>query len=82
MNRKVTTYNGSEIISEEMIDVNWEELRQQRDNELQITDWRFMSDQSPSQAWIDYRKFLRDLPSNYASANEAADAWTAYDIPE
>lgn len=82
MDRKVTRYNGKEIISEEMFDVDWDELRQQRDNELLISDWRFMSDQSPSQAWIDYRIFLRELPQNYETANEAADAWAAYEKPE
>ena len=82
MNRKVIKYNGSEIVSEEMIDVDWYELRQHRDNALLISDWRFMSDQTPTQEWIDYRQFLRDLPQNYESANEAADAWAAYVIPE
>jgi len=41
-----------------------------------------MSDQNPSQEWIDYRQFLRDLPQNYDTANEAADAWAEYEKPE
>ena len=40
-----------------------------------------MSDQSPSQEWVDYRTFLRNLPQNYDSANDAADAWKEFTIP-
>lgn len=62
--------------------VEWSYVRQMRNEVLTQTDWRFMSDQTPSQEWIDYRQFLRDLPQNYDTANEAADAWNEYDIPE
>ena len=63
-------------------DVSWDILRNLRHDELKNTDWRFMSDQSPSQEWIDYRQFLRDLPQNHESANDAADAWNEYEKPE
>ena len=62
-------------------EVNWQYVRQNRDAILSQSDWRFMSDQTPSQEWIDYRMFLRDLPQNYDSANDAADAWKEYTIP-
>ena len=39
-------------------------LRQQRNKLLAATDWRFRSDLTPSQAWIDYCQALRDLPAN------------------
>lgn len=39
-------------------------LRIQRNRLLQETDWRFRSDLTPSQAWIDYCQALRDLPEN------------------
>ncbi len=39
-----------------------EMLREERDFKLKETDWRFRSDLSPSQDWIDYCKDLRDLP--------------------
>ena len=39
-------------------------LRIQRDQLLQETDWRFRSDLTPSQEWIDYCQALRDLPAN------------------
>ena len=39
-------------------------IRLKRDNLLVETDWRFRSDQTPSQALIDYCQALRDLPAN------------------
>jgi len=62
--------------------VEWSYVRQMRNEVLTQTDWRFMLDQTPSQEWIDYRQFLRDLPQNFTDSNEAADAWNEYDIPE
>jgi len=62
--------------------LEWSDVRKGRDTELNKTDWRFMSDQSPSQEWIDYRQFLRDLPQNYDTANDAVNAWNEYEIPE
>lgn len=38
-------------------------LREERDRLIALTDWRFRSDLSPSQAWIDYCQALRDLPA-------------------
>ena len=72
------------------VNVDWIFIRRQRNKELSRSDWRFMSDQSPSQEWIDYRQFLRDLPQNYfdesdevsQGANAAADAWNDYARPE
>ena len=82
MIRSETIFDGETVIETKVFDVNWNQVKNARDQELLNTDWRFMSDQSPSQEWIDYRQFLRDLPQNYESANEAADAWAAYVIPE
>ena len=39
-------------------------LRLERDRLIQQTDWRFRSDLTPSQEWIDYCQALRDLPAN------------------
>ena len=39
-------------------------LRVERDRLIALTDWRFRSDLTPSQAWIDYCQALRDLPAN------------------
>ena len=82
MDRKSTVYYGDEIIDEYMEDTTWVIVKRERQTILEMSDWRFLSDQTPSQEWIDYRQFLRDLPQNYESANDAADAWNEYDIPE
>jgi hypothetical protein len=37
------------------------QLRQQRNQKLDNSDWRALSDQSLSQEWADYRQALRDL---------------------
>ena len=77
-------FNGAEIVEITQIDVSWDELRQLRDRDLKACDWRFLSDQSPSDEWVNYRVFLRDLPQNFPSdnANDAADAWNDYEKPE
>ena len=80
--RTVTRYAGSEIIEQYQEDVDWAYVRYKRDLELARTDWWAVKDLTMSQARKDYRIFLRDLPQNYESANEAADAWAAYEIPE
>tara|TARA_Y100001951_G_scaffold11592_1_gene7423 strand:+ start:209 stop:469 length:261 start_codon:yes stop_codon:yes gene_type:complete len=76
--------SAGELVSTTYRDVTWETLRSMRDDELQNADWRFMSDQSPSDEWVDYRAFLRDLPQNHPgdNANDACDAWNAYEKPE
>ena len=54
-------------------EVTWDELRESRNNELKDTDWWALKDLTMSQAKKDYRTFLRDMPSTYSTANEAAD---------
>ena len=44
-------------------------VREQRNSKLALTDWRFRSDLTPNQAWIDYSQALRDLPSD-------SNSWT------
>lgn len=90
LDRRVWKNIDGELVLIDSIDVEWEEVRRLRDTQLKHTDWRFMSDQTPSQEWIDYRQFLRDLPQNYfdesdevsQGANAAADAWNEYPKPE
>lgn len=38
-------------------------VRNERNRKLSATDWRFRSDLTPSQDWIDYCQALRDIPS-------------------
>ena len=82
MMRSYTIYDGTEVVESGYRDITWDALRYNRNKALSESDWRFMSDQSPSDEWATYRTFLRDLPSNYESANDAADAWNTYDKPE
>mgnify|MGYP000202674761 CR=1 FL=1 len=90
MNRNSTIYSGEEIVESIKINVVWDRVRKARNKALKNSDWRFMSDQSPSQEWIDYRVFLRNLPQNYYDesdeitfgANAAADAWELFEKPE
>ena len=90
MDRNYTIFAGKEIIESKKYDVNWSDVKSNRNRELSESDWRFMSDQTPSQEWIDYRQFLRDLPQNYfdesdeitQGANAATDAWNEYPKPE
>ena len=42
-------------------------LREERNRRLQETDWRFRSDLTPSQEWIDYCQALRDLPDTFST---------------
>lgn len=44
-------------VTQEQLPMSWEQLRQHRNNELDNSDWRFMSDQNPSEDWINYRTF-------------------------
>ena len=75
-------YDGDTIVETIQKDITWSILRDERDRELDRTDWRAVKDRTMSQAWKDYRLFLRDLPQNFESANDAADAWAAYTLPE
>ena len=38
------------------------QVRSERNDKLAETDWRFRSDMTPSQAWIDYCVALRNVP--------------------
>jgi len=82
MDRSHTVYDGDKIIEEFMEDFTWSMIRNERQGVLEMSDYMFYSDNTASQEWIDYRQFLRDLPQNYDSANDAADAWAAYNSPE
>ncbi len=82
LDRNVYQNIDGEQILIDTIELEWETVRHHRDSELKNTDWWGVKDLTMSQAKKDYRQFLRDLPQNYDSANEAADAWAAYELPE
>ena len=81
-NRREIIYHGEEIISDTMNNVDWPSIKNMRKHILSECDYMFLSDQTPSQEWIDYRQFLRDLPQQFTDSNQAADAWNEYPIPE
>jgi len=56
-------------------------LREQRNRLLAATDWRFRSDLTPSQAWIDYCQALRDLPANSTPALDENGQLTGVNWP-
>jgi len=82
MIRNFKIFHGDEVVDEGEHDVTWTQVRNERNIELRNTDWRAVKDRVLPNAWKDFRTFLRDLPQNFDSANDAADAWAAYDIPE
>jgi hypothetical protein len=75
MDRHFTIYDGTDIIDEGDIDVDWTEVRLRRNQALADSDWRAGKDVVLSTAWKDYRQALRDLPQDHAESNDAADAW-------
>jgi len=82
MDRKETVFDGDDVVEVIFHDVTWKAVRSSRDQALAESDWRAVKDRVLPNVWKDYRTFLRDLPQNFDSANDAADAWAAYDIPE
>lgn len=63
MEGNVTTAAEHEAAYIAMIDgVAAAQARAQRDKLLAETDWRFRSDLTPSQQWVDYCQALRDVP--------------------
>ena len=62
-----------EIYAQEDTDASVLEIvREQRNAKLALTDWRFRSDLTPDQEWIDYCQELRDLTNDNNN-------WSIYD---
>ena len=47
-----------------LINNQWSNIREERDEKLKETDWRASSDLTLSDAWKNYRQALRDVPSS------------------
>tara|TARA_B100001287_G_scaffold233000_1_gene204275 strand:- start:535 stop:972 length:438 start_codon:yes stop_codon:yes gene_type:complete len=47
----------------ELTNQKWIAIRLERDQRLQVTDWRASSDLTLSDAWKNYRQALRDVPT-------------------
>ena len=74
MNRSWTKYHGTEIIDSGEYEVEWEDVRRERDSALARSDWRALKDVTLSVPWRDYRQALRDI-TEHPDANTAADHW-------
>jgi len=72
-NHTVVDHRG-EVISATMVEVDWIQVRRERDQALKDSDWRAGKDVVLSTAWKEYRQALRDL-GGFASSNDAADNW-------
>ena len=60
----------SQMVQEEA-KVKLMELRWERNNRLEDTDWWALSDRTMTQAQINYRQALRDITNLYSSLDEA-----------
>lgn len=67
-------WEGDPISEQELINkynevkrdlIQWKEMITERNRLLAETDWRFRSDQNPSQEWVDYCQALRDITDNF-----------------
>ena len=75
-----TTYVQTHFIGDDsakdarLLSEEWKLIRQERDRLLAETDWMVLSDTGTiSTAWKNYRKSLRDLPSDQSSKTTYAD---------
>ena len=75
MSRARIVYRGNVIISQDEYDVTWKQVRAERDQALAASDWRAVKDRVLPNNWKEYRQALRDLPQDYDTANDAADAF-------
>jgi len=75
MHRNTRHWDGETLIEETFRDVDWNEVRRCRDQDLERCDWRAGKDVVLATAWKDYRQALRDLPQVHEEANDAVDAW-------
>jgi len=74
MNRRFLIYDGTTVLEDGMREVDWSEVRNVRDSELERTDHWALKDRVMSQEKKDYRQALRDL-GGFDDANSAADNW-------
>ena len=73
--RRFLIYDGTTVLEDGMREVDWAEVRNVRDGELERTDHWALKDRVMSQEKKDYRQALRDLPQEHDEANDAADNW-------
>ena len=62
--------NGFPIAVDRKIEITWDDIRKHRDFLLSQSDWTVCIDSNPKpskEAWLNYRKNLRDIPSSFDS---------------
>jgi hypothetical protein len=85
-NNRVIILNGDEVISDTIKDSTWAEIKKLRSIYFKKTDLWYLKDRWDNLSTIkkgelnSFRQALRDLPQNYATANEAADNFPS--VPE
>ena len=77
LSRNVRVFAAGVLQEESQRDFTWEEVRAERDRELNESDWRALKDVTLTTAWRDYRSALRDLPQDFPgdNGNDAVDNW-------
>lgn len=80
--KQTTVYKNGVIVSQTSKPFTWSEVRSRRDGQLVKTDVWALKDITMSQARKDYRQFLRDLPQNFETPDDAINAWNEYTRPE
>jgi len=78
-NRREMVWAGTELVETIYRDVDWEEVRQERNRVLEISDLWMLTDryaqlsEEQQTELVAYRQLLRDVMSDYETSNEAAD---------
>lgn len=80
--KQTTVYSNGVMVSQTSQPFTWQEVRSRRDAELIRTDVWALKDVTMSQAKKDYREFLRNMPQDFDSPDDAIDAWNQYTRPE
>ncbi len=80
--KQTTVYKNGVIVSQTTEPWTWDEVRSRRDGALVDTDVWALKDVTMTQARKDYRKFLRDLPQNFETPDDAINSWNEYVRPE
>ena len=90
LNGQITPLTDEEIAQVELKNKTWNDqayerkmadLRQQRNQLLQQSDWMAVADRTMTQAQIDYRQALRDLPANSTPALDENGNLTGVEWP-
>lgn len=68
--------DGNDVADYEEPELTWNNIRAQRNELLQETDWTVISDTSVDQAaWKTYRQALRDIPETYKDKTASEVVW-------